>query len=65
MDELEGRIAGRLHEVLDQLEAAEAYAMPDDDRGLAGPAPGSGGVHLRLTVAEVARIAAAEARAWR
>ncbi|GAA2681608.1 hypothetical protein [Actinoplanes palleronii] len=62
--ELEERIAARLNRALDQLVGAGAYAYADDDRGLAAGEPGSGSVRLRLTVDEVARIAAQEARDW-
>ena len=61
---LEHRIAARLHAALDMKIAAEMYAFAEDDRGLAAPERGSGCVHLRLTVDDVARIAAQEAMAW-
>lgn len=64
METLEERIAARLNEALDRKVAAEMYAYDPDDRGLAAGKPGSGSVHLRLSVDDVARIAAAEARAW-
>jgi hypothetical protein len=61
---LESRIAARLNEVLDRMVAGDTYGFDPDDRGLAAPAPGSGCVHLRLSVRDVARLAAQEARAW-
>lgn len=64
MDELAKRIEARLNEALDRQVAAELYIYDPDDRGLAAGEPGSGCVYLRLTLADVARIAAAEAHAW-
>lgn len=64
MDELEQRIEAALNEALERQVAAEMYACDPDDRGLATPEPDGGALALRLSVADVARIAAAEARAW-
>lgn len=64
MESLEERIAARLNEALDRQVAAEMYAYDPDDRGLAAGERGSGSVHLRLSVEDVARIAAQAAKSW-
>lgn len=64
VDTLQRRIAARLNEALDRMVASDTYGYDPDDRGLAAPAPGSGCVHLRLSVEDVARIAAGEAYRW-
>lgn len=70
---LEGRIAARLNEALDRQAAADFEAP--GERGLADyqspancpvctPRCDAGEFVLRLSVEDVARIAAQEARAW-
>jgi hypothetical protein len=61
---LEQRIARRLTGALEQMVASETYAYTDDDRGLAARPPQSGGPFIYLSIDDVARIAAQEARAW-
>lgn len=63
MDELAERIAARLNEALDR--SANAEFLAGGDRGLAlGPANGGQEADIVLSVEDVARIAADEARAW-
>jgi hypothetical protein len=66
MDGLAERIAARLNEAMDRQIAANFY--PASDRGLADvddpAAAGDGIMPVRLSVEDVARIAADEARAW-
>jgi hypothetical protein len=64
VETLEQRIERRLNDALDRQVAADLYAYDPDDRGLAVRTPGAGGPLLRLSMADVARIAAAEARDW-
>lgn len=64
VETLEQRIEGRLREALERMVATERYAWADDDRGLCARPPGSGGPFIYLSIGDVSRIAAAEARAW-
>lgn len=58
MDNLQERIAARLHASLDQCAGAD-ISSPDAERGLAAGGPNQ--PVIALTVDDVARIAAAEA----
>lgn len=62
MDELAERIAARLHEALDRQVAGDFYA--EERRGLVNVEPGGLDMigAVRLSVEDVARIAADEAR---
>jgi hypothetical protein len=60
---LEHRIETALGEALDRMVATEAYAFDPDDRGLVTRESGES-LALRLSMRDVARIAAAAARGW-
>lgn len=64
MDDLQERIAARLNEALERQVAGNFYG--GSERGLAAPDLEDLGGHeiIRLSVEDVARIAAQEAMAW-
>jgi hypothetical protein len=64
VETLEQRIERRLREALERMVATERYAWTEDDRGLCARPPGSGGPFIYLSIEDVSRIAAQEARAW-
>jgi hypothetical protein len=61
---LEQRIESRLREALERMVATERHAWTEDDRGLCARPAGSGGPFIYLSIEDVSRIAAQEARAW-
>jgi hypothetical protein len=67
-DTLESRIEARLTEALERQAAGGFYGSPDGStRGMVAPDLEELGIYdcvIRLSMADVARIAAAEARAW-